>query len=135
MTNDPALLRRFAERYTAAWCSQRPDEVAAHFTTYGSLSINKGTPARGREAIAATAQSFMSAFPDLVVTMDELVFTGDLPEYHWTLTGTNTGQGGAGKQVRVSGFEVWRMSEDKLIEESQGWFDADLYEHQLQHGI
>ena len=26
-------------------------------------------------------------------------------EYHWTLTGTNTGPGGAGHAVRISGFE------------------------------
>lgn len=45
-------LRRY---YTAAWCSMDPVRVAAHFAPNGSLAINGGTPAVGRNAITATA--------------------------------------------------------------------------------
>jgi hypothetical protein len=58
MTSDPGKLRRFAEDYTAAWCSMDPVRVAAHCAPDGSLAINGGTPAVGREAIAETAQGF-----------------------------------------------------------------------------
>lgn len=56
-------------------------------------------------------------------------------EFHWTFTGTNTGPGGTGNRVRVSGFEAWRLGADGLILESQGWFDAAEYERQLAHGF
>ena len=83
-------LRDFAARYTAAWCSQDPASVAACYSDEGSLRVNDDPPAVGREAIARVAQSFMSAFPDLCVVMDDLRVL-DEPEYHWTLLGTNSG--------------------------------------------
>ena len=55
-------------------------------------------------------------------------------EYHWTLTGTNTGPGGTGKFVKISGFEEWRFGPDGLITESLGHFDAADYERQLDVG-
>src|SRR5947208_6830370 len=98
----------FASRYTAAWCSQNAASVAEHFAEGGSLTINGGEPAIGRAAITATAQAFMTSFPDLVVKMDRLEVDGSRIEYHWTLTGTNTGPGGSGRAVRLSGIERWR---------------------------
>ena len=63
---------------------------------------------------------FMTAFPDLRVVMDELLVRGNEAEYHWTLTGTNTGPGGTGHKVRISGFGKWRFGPDSLIASSQG---------------
>lgn len=122
----------FAARYTSAWCSQNPQRVAEFFTPTGSLTINAGTPAIGRVAIAASAESFMSAFPDLRVSMDDLRPNANRIEYHWTLTGSNTGPGGTGRAVRISGFESWLFSPDNLIAESIGTFDAADYHRQLQ---
>ena len=121
----------FARRYTAAWCSQDAASVAAFFAEDGSLTINDGEPALGRQAITADAQGFMSAFPDMIVAMDELVVDGDRVVYHWTLTGTNTGPGGTGNPVRISGYEEWAMSADGLIAKSLGHFDAAEYQRQL----
>ena len=124
-------VREFAERYTAAWCSQDPAKVAAFFAPDGSLTINQGVPAVGRAAIAEAARSFMTAFPDLRVIMDRLEAAVDRVEYHWTLMGTNSGPGGKGRVVRISGFESWRLGADGLIHESMGSFDADEYARQL----
>ena len=125
-------LSDFAVRYTAAWCSQDPAQVAAHFAPSGSLTINGGPPSTGRDAITADARSFMTAFPDLTVSLDRLVPRPDgRVEYHWTLTGTNTGPGGSGRPVRISGFELWLLSPDGLILESLGHFDAADYQRQL----
>lgn len=130
---DPAYLREFAERYTEAWCSQDPERVAAHYEPDGSLTINDGPPSVGRAAITEAARSFMVAFPDLQVLMDDLRLGGERAEYHWTLIGTNTGPGGTGQSVRISGFEEWMISDDGLIAASLGHFDQAEYERQLQH--
>jgi uncharacterized protein (TIGR02246 family) len=137
MTLPPNItkLREFAARYTAAWCSQNPAKVAAYFSPQGSLAINGGAPAIGRAAITEAAQSFMTAFPDLQVSMDDLRINGDRAEFHWTLAGTNNGPGGTGNRVRFSGFEAWEIGADGLVARSQGHFDEALYHHQLQHGI
>jgi len=117
-------LRDFATRYTVAWCSHNPEAVAAFFSTNGSLKINDGPPSVGRAAIAETAQSFMTAFPDLQVFFDDLKQNGSRVEYRWTLAGSHTG---TGKKVRISGFESWKFSSEGLIEDSLGHFDAVEY--------
>ena len=124
-------VREFAERYTAAWCSQDAASVAAFFSPHASLAINDAPPAIGRVAITEAAQAFMTAFPDLKVVMDALRFRGDLAEYHWTLTGTNTAPGGTGRRVHISGFEEWSLGSDGLIARSLGHFDAAAYARQL----
>lgn len=128
----PGEMNDFAERYTAAWCSQDPAQVAAFFSPEGSLQVNDGAPAVGRDAITQVARSFMTAFPDLLVEMDKLMASGQVFVYHWTLTGTNTGPGGTGRRVRISGFEQWTMAEDGLIGTSLGQFDVADYVRQLQ---
>jgi SnoaL-like polyketide cyclase. len=122
----------FASRYAKAWCSQNPEKVAAFFAENGSLSVNDGPPAVGQAAIAEEARGFMTTFPDMVVTMDKLVRDEDGTKFHWTLTGTNTGPGGTGKRVRISGYERWQFDNAGLIAESKGHFDAAEYERQLK---
>ncbi len=134
MMPELAPLRDFAKRYTAAWCSQNAPSVAAFFAPNGSLSVN-GAPAVGRRAITEVAQGFMTAFPDMQLLMDDVLLQGDRAVYHWTLIGTNTGPGGTGHRVRVSGFEVWKIGEDGLIAESQGHFDSAAYQRQLERRV
>ena len=126
-------LHDFAERYTKAWCSQNPASVAAFFSPNGSLSVNDGVPAVGRNAIQQVAQSFMAAFPDLCVILDKLVVHTDhgRADYHWTLIGTNTGPGGAGNCVHIRGVEHWQIGNDELIAVSRGEFDAADYQRQI----
>jgi len=133
--NHCAELDEFAQRYAKAWCSQNPESVAAFFAERGSISINNGPPAVGRVAIAKEAQAFMTTFPDMIVTFDKLEPRGDRTEFHWTLTGTNTGLGGRGNRVLISGYELWKFGPDGLIAESKGHFDAAEYERQLRDGF
>ncbi len=131
----PSKLDEFANRYAQAWCSQNPERVASFYAEDASLRINDDDPAVGRAAITVVATGFMAALPDMVVTLDELIHTPDRVEFHWTLTGTNTGPGGSGKSVRISGYEEWRLNADGLVAESKGHFDAAEYERQLERGV
>ena len=130
MAPDQDRLRDFARSYTEAWCSHDPARVAGHFTPGGTIAINGGEPTE----IAEVARSFVSAFPDIQVFMDDVVFTDESVEFHWTFTGTNTGPGGTGKWVRISGFEEWTFGDDGLVTESKGDYDQAEYDRQLQHG-
>lgn len=125
-------LHEFAARYTAAWCSHDAVRVASFFAPNGSLTINDGVPSIGREAIAASAQEFITAFPDLKVIMDSVATEGSRSIYRWTLEGHNTGPSGTGAFVRISGYEDWRIGADGLIAESLGHFDAAEYQRQIQ---
>ena len=134
-TMEKERLATFGKKYAEAWCSQTPSSVAAFFAPDGSLKVNTDPPAVGREAITKVAQGFMTAFPDMIVTMDSLINKPGGTEFHWTLTGTNSGTGGTGNKVKVSGFEVWQFGDEGLIQESIGSFDADEYNRQVKEGI
>lgn len=134
-TMDARALLDIGALYTAAWNSRDPDRVAARYAEGGSLKVNDAEPAVGREAIAAVARGFMTAFPDMVLVMDSLLRMEDAVEYHWTFTGTNTGPGGTGAAVRFSGSETWTLTDDGLIATSLGRFDEADYRRQLAAGV
>ena len=127
-------LTDFGTRYAAAWSSQTPTQLASFYVENGSLSVNGGPPATGRAAIAAKAQSFMTAFPDMVVKLDRMDQNGDRPVFRWLWTGTNTGPGGTGKFVRMTGYEEWTMDSNGLIAKSEGHYDEAEYQRQLNVG-
>jgi len=120
----PGQLRDFGERYTAAWRSRDPQQVAAFFSPEASLAVNGEAPQHPIDV----ARAFMADFPDLHLAMDGVFDRDGRIEYHWTLTGTHSG---TGAKVRISGFEQWIFGPDGLVLESQGHFDAADYRRQL----
>jgi len=128
-------MRALGAEYTAGWNSGDPVAVARFFEPSGSLKVNEAEPAVGRDAIASVAEGFMTAFPDMVLTMDSVRLVDTGVEYHWTFAGTYTGPGGTGQRVKFSGYEEWTLSEAGLIARSLGHFDEAEYNHQLQFGV
>lgn len=112
MAPDENKVRDFARSYADAWCRHDPAQVAAHYVPGGMIAINGGE----RTEITEAARSFMDAFPDIQVYMDDVVFKDETVEFHWTFTGTNTGPGGTGKSVRISGFEEWTLGDDGRVD-------------------
>jgi nuclear transport factor 2 (NTF2) superfamily protein len=127
VVHDRRQIEELARSYTEAWCSRDAARVAAHYVPGGTIAINGGDAA----PIAGVAQSFVAAFPDIEVFMDELVFKDDVVEYHWTFTGTGAE---TGKWVRIPGFEEWTIGADGLIAESRGHYDQTEYDRQLREG-
>lgn len=125
----------FARGYAQVWGSQRPEFVAMFFEDEGTLQVNDGEPAIGRNGISEVAQSFMTKFPDMKVSCDSLVQKTNGIEFHWTLTGTDADPKGKGHKVKISGYELWTMSENNLIKDSKGNFSSEEYNRQLEFGI
>ncbi len=132
MTDDEINL--IAKDYTAAWSSREANRVAAFFAADGVLSVN-GVPAAGTQAISEVVQGFMTAFPDMELFMDALDIESTKVVYHWKFVGTNNGPGGTGKKVVFRGYEEWTFGGDGLIADSQGHYDEDDYQFQLEHGF
>lgn len=132
---DTRELNEFGKRYAQAWGAKDPQTVAEFYAVDGALSVNDDAPAVGRDAIAGVVRGFMTAFPDIAVSMDDLIAQTGGAVFHWTLTGTNSGPGGTGQRVRISGQETWQVAADGLIGNSKGRFDRVEYERQLKHGV
>jgi nuclear transport factor 2 (NTF2) superfamily protein len=129
MAYDQARIEELARSYTEAWCSRDAARVAAHYAEGGTIAINGGEPT----PIAEVARSFIVAFPDIEVFMDDLILRDDdVVEYRWTFTGTSAE---TGKRVRIPGFEEWTIGADGLIASSRGNYDHAEYDRQVQHGF
>lgn len=129
---DEPRLVDFATRYAEAWSSQDPEQLASFYTEGGSLSVNGGEPAVGRAEIAAKAKGFMEAFPDMLVVVDAVEPRDGGAVFRWIWTGTNTGPGGTGREVDMTGFEEWTFGEGGLIAESRGSYDEAEYLRQVE---
>ncbi|HST18690.1 MAG TPA: ester cyclase [Gaiellaceae bacterium] len=83
-------------------------------------------PVNGREGVKASALGYRSAFPDLAMSVDQLIAEGDLVATRWTARGTHEGElfgiPATGKEGTVTGITVDRY-EDGLIAES--WTNWD----------
>ena len=121
-------------RYAAAWSSRDPALLASFYADDGMLKVNAGPPSVGRAAVTATARAYMTAFPDMVVKMTRMSQEEGHPVFHWLWTGTNTGPGGTGKSVRLTGYEEWTLDAHGRIVESKGHYDEAEYQRQLKAG-
>lgn len=80
---------------------------------------------RGPQLMRATAILFRTAFPDLVVGIDDQYEAGDVVITRWTATGTQTG-GFPGLpptrgRATVSGVQIDRFEDDRIAESWRYW--------------
>jgi uncharacterized protein (TIGR02246 family) len=132
---DMTELTEFGTRYAKAWSSQDPALFASFYAENGSLVINDGKPSVGRAAVEQTAREFMTAFPDMLVKMVDVRWDGDHAIFRWHWTGTNTGPGGTGNSVDMTGYEEWSIDANNLILQSRGHLDEAEYQRQLHAGM
>ncbi|MBL4758467.1 MAG: nuclear transport factor 2 family protein [Rhizobiales bacterium] len=132
MSLDPVAVKEMAENYAKAWSSQNAQSVAAFYDENGKITANDGDPVIGRAAFAEFVQGFFDEFPDLAISLDEVRTVGNRAVFLWTLEGTNKE---TNNFVRLSGWESWLLSDEILVLESEGRFDAEEYERQVREGI
>ena len=69
--------------------------------------------------------AFRTAFPDMRVTVGEMLADGDKVAYRLTWTGTNTGEfmgiPATGKKIRLSGIIISRIADGKIAEEWENY--------------
>jgi len=81
----------------------------------------------GPEGFKTFHRSFCSAFPDLHLTVDDVVAEGDKIAVRWTATMTHTGDGlgfpASGKKVSMSGSTIGVVKNGML---DAGWNHMDI---------
>ena len=87
-----------------------------------------GNPDRllGPEGTKQGFAAFLAAFPDLHVTIDDIIAEGDKVVWRVSLTGTHNGEflgiAPTGKQITNKGITIVRMVDGKFVE---GWQNGD----------
>ena len=117
-----------AQRYTAAWNSKVPENVAAFHVASSSIVINRGEPSEGQEGLTAMAAGFHADVPDLHLTCDGIRGAGSHVVYMWTFTGHHAE---TGKPLNVQGWEEWELNDDMMVASALGWFDGEDYDRQV----
>jgi steroid delta-isomerase-like uncharacterized protein len=79
----------------------------------------------GREGAKAQIQVFRTAFPDLNMTIDDIIESGDEVAVRWTARGTHRGDlmglAPTGVQVTTTGISIDRFEDGKVVESWSNW--------------
>ncbi|HWQ33644.1 MAG TPA: ester cyclase [Blastocatellia bacterium] len=85
---------------------------------------------RGAQALRQIVSMYRTAFPDSQCTIDETVIQGDVIAARWTARGTNTGSLGnnapTGRKVMVTGVDLLKISNGKIVECHVIWDAAGM---------
>ena len=131
-TNRALIKRFYDEGWNANNLAVYEELVTDNFVDHQTLP---GLPA-GREGFKMLNVMFRSAFPDVWVTVDQIVADDDKVACRWTSTGTHKGDlfgiPPTGNEVKVTAT-VWYRIEDGLIREH--WGIPDLLGLLIQIGI
>lgn len=87
-------------------------------------------PLRGREALLDFARTYLSAFPDFRLTIDDVFAAADRVVASWEATGTHEGTLNGvpptGRRVRVRGCTITRFRDGRVVGQQAFWDSATL---------
>ena len=105
------------------------DDYVGHFPPNPTI--------HGPEGLERFNAQSVTAFPDVRVTVEDLLAEGDEVAVRWTLRGTHEGElrGGipaTGRRVEVSGITISRIRDGRVVE---SWGNYDLLGMLQQLGV
>jgi predicted ester cyclase len=125
-----------AETYLGVWNSHDVstfDEIADPGVVH---HWGQGHDTVGIPDLKTSTQAFFEAFPDLVMTFDDVIVEGDEVVIRWTLTGTQQGPffgiEPTGITATWTGVNIYRVSCGKVVE---SWSEADGIGLRQQLGV
>ncbi len=110
----------FVTDLIAAWNAHDVERLASLYAPdYEETDVGQAGSQHGQESIRRTATHYLRAFPDLQVTLNEVVIDGNRAALAWTWCGTHRGTmlniPPTGRHVTVRGTS-FLMIEDGLIQ-------------------
>ena len=131
--DNKAIVRRFYEEVVNQKKRAALDEVfdpnlVDHFAPPGKPG--------GLEGAKQTLGMFLTAFPDLHFTVEDLIAEGDEVVARVTMSGTQHGAfmgiPPTGKHVTLSGTEIFRIADGRIVEQ---WAQFDVISALRQFGV
>jgi len=133
-TENKAVVRRYVEE---AFNKNNPslvDELCS--PQYQHHDPGTPTARSGPAALKQVISIYHTAFPDVRITIDDQIAEGDQVVSRWTGQGTHRGElmgvAPTGRQVKVSGIQIDRISGGKFVE---GWVNWDTMGMLQQLGV
>jgi steroid delta-isomerase-like uncharacterized protein len=115
--------RRIIEEVFGAGKYELADELVARDARGHDPALPE--PVVGPDGLKESARGYRSAFPDLRVTVEQVIAQGDHVALRWTCRGTHKGDlfgiAPTGKEATVTGITIDRWSKGKLAESWTNW--------------
>lgn len=112
--DNKALARRFVDAVNNKDLSVFDEIIAEDYIQHNPQV------AQGREGVKQFFTYFFSAFPDLQLTVEDILADEDRVVTRWTMRGTHQGEffgiPATGRQVAVTGMDIWRIADGKAAE-------------------
>jgi steroid delta-isomerase-like uncharacterized protein len=111
------VARRFGEEVWGRGDVQAAEEVLAEDFIEHNPVAGQGP---GREGHKQVLKEWRSAFPDLTITVDDLLADGDLVGLRWTADATHRGElmgmPATGRRVTLTGIDILRIVDGRIVE-------------------
>jgi len=129
---DPSVeLKPIADKLNDAWNGRNIDALDAIFAPDFVRIVNNQPEAKGVEGFKKAIADFRTAYPDLKLTLDNLVYGENSAAVRWVLTGTNTGPGQmppTGKPINIWGESILHVANGKVTKEIVAYNNQELME-------
>jgi steroid delta-isomerase-like uncharacterized protein len=129
-----ALVCRYVEEVYDQRRLEVADEIFASDFTLHDPDLPGG--ARGPEGMKRVVGTFVGAFPDLQVTLDDEFSSGEKVVTRWTSRGTHQGElmgiAPTGNRIEVTAVGIWRVADGKI---SEAWVVFDALGMMQQLGV
>jgi steroid delta-isomerase-like uncharacterized protein len=116
------LSRRWFEEVWNKKNAAAIDQLAAPDVVCHGLAGPGGQPLRGSAGFRAFYEPFRTAFPDVRVTVEDVIVEGDKSAIRFTATGTHTGYGPSaglaptGRRIQATGLCLVRWQDGRIAE-------------------
>jgi steroid delta-isomerase-like uncharacterized protein len=108
------------------------DSLMMHNFCYHTQSQN----IQGLDVIKQVVKDEVEGFPDLHVTIEDIIAEGDKVWVRLEQTGTHTGEfrglSPTGKKIKYSTVAIWRVANGKIVE---GWGVYDFVDYYRELGV
>jgi steroid delta-isomerase-like uncharacterized protein len=102
-------------------------ELADELIAAGAVGHDPALPESpvGPEGVKESARGYRTAFPDLTITVDQVIAEGEYVATRWTARGTHKaelfGIAATGKESTVTGISIDRWQNGKIVESWVNW--------------
>lgn len=122
-----ALLHRWFEEVWNKGRAEAIDELFAEDGIAHGLSDDTGAPLRGPAGFREFHKNFRSAFPDIIVTVEDTVAEGDKVVARCSVRAVHTGEGlgfaATKRPMEITGIAITRIKDGKIVE---AWNNFDF---------
>ncbi len=129
---DPsAKIKPIVDKLDNAWNGGSLDSLDAIFAPDFERIVNNQPAAKGVEGYKKAITDFRTVYPDLKLTLDNIIYGENGAATRWVLTGTNTAPGQMppmGKNVNVWGESIVHVVNGKVTKEIVAYDNQELME-------